>query len=281
MKTNTWNPSQGRWGDPGSLIDLASGRLSSVDSLHSIEYLETDIEASMRLELIVDLMQLATEVKDNIFEANSQIKVRRSHSLLNKLSELTKTRVILQPIGGLLSILLGIVFLMAISSAERNKYDELVGIGRTAFDWNVRGPSEGDLAASYNLFTQGKYSEVALHLERFLRTHPLGETGWYVRYCLGTVYLLSSRKSYIHFYTTYDIASVQSGLAELDRSARGTQSLRLKEEARLLRSKGFLILGLPDSAIAELNLVQQLEGPRKSEALQMIDRIKTLANGDK
>jgi hypothetical protein len=270
------------YNDPASLeqlIDLASGRLSPEESLTIFHEIGSNEVASCRLETIIDLMQLASERTENIFEGDKSGRVSLWRLLLWRIEELVGMHPVLSPLASLTIFFMGFVCVFAYSYFERNKYEELIGIGRTAFEWNVRGQHDEDLASSYNSFSLGNYSQATLRLARYLKTHPESESTWYVHYCLGSVYLLSSRTSHLSLITTYDAAKVRSGLTELERAALGTNNLRLKEESRLLRSKGYLILGLADSAITELELVHRLDGQRKSEALQMIDRIRFITGG--
>ena len=279
MDTKFRRPTTKGTGSTDSLVDLALGRLSAEESLQKFVALEKDRAASARLETIVDLMFLASEKQDNIFEGRNQAKTPRWSLMLWKLEEFFRMRPVLYPLVGLLLLLIGLGVTFLYTSMERNRYEELVGIDRTAFEWNVRGAGNDDIETSYRLFSQGKYSESATRLERYLRTHPQDESGWYVHYCLGSVHLISAKTTYLSLITSYDATKVRRGLTELELSARGTNNMRLEEESRLLMSKGLLILGLADSAIAELQSIHRLNGQRKSEALQMIDRIKSISGG--
>jgi hypothetical protein len=62
----------------------------------------------------------------------------------------------------------------------------------------------------------------------------------------------------------------------LDVAIATTSNRRLLEESRYLVAKGFLMLNRPAEAIAQLDTLRSLNGPRSEEAMQMIERIHAL-----
>ena len=258
------------------LVDLAMGRLSPEDSLKAFEELERTHDVSKDLDVIVDLIHLASDPRENVFSSSDRLRSPWWRFVALWIRERSAIHPILYPSGIVAGFLIALALLLAIFIPKGNRYEELLGIDRTVFEWNIRGVGDRDVAIGYHFFTEGEYSKCILHLERYIRTHAVSEIGGYIHYSLGSVYLLSSRKSNLPHMTTYDGARIRSGLAELEISGLQTSSPRLREESRFLRSKGYLMLELADSAIAELDSVFVMNGVRKSEASQMIDRIRSL-----
>lgn len=259
-----------------TLIDFAHGRLSPDESLELLSRMEHDPRASERLDLIVDLMNEASDPASPLFE----MRVPERDSIFRRIGrsvvDTLRTHPILAPSAGFgaLAAAVGIVVLVNVFTV--NKLEELAGIDRTAFVWNSRGSDNSDLAGAYFFFTNGEYERSLGLLDRYLREYPGGELTPYVHYTSGAVALLSSRRSLLTIIHIRNSARVKEGLDQLSLALSQTSNQRLKEEARFLRAKGFLMLGDARGAIAELDSLRALDGPREEEAMQMIERIHAL-----
>ena len=259
-----------------TIIDFAHGRLSSEESLEFLAKIESDPEGSKKLNLVVDIMNEAADPRSRLFEtrvAEPDSAVRRAVGLV---VEAFRSHPVLVPLGGfgVLAAALGILVMANVFMA--NRFEELAGIDRTAFTWNARGSDNSDLAGAYLYFTNGEYDRSLTLLDRYVHQHPGGDLAPYVHYTTGAVDLLSSRRSYLTVLHFRLRSRVIAGLDELSLAVRQASNQRLKEEARFLRAKGFLMVGDGASAIAELDSLRALDGPRKEEAMQMIERIHAL-----
>jgi tetratricopeptide (TPR) repeat protein len=156
------------------------------------------------------------------------------------------------------------------------KLDELTNIDRTAFTWNARGTDNSDIAGAYFCFTNGDYAKSLTLLDRYLRLEPRGDLVPYVHYTAGAVSLIASKQSYLTIFQTHNGTRVSEALQHLSLAIGQTSNRRLLEESRLLRAKAYLLLQRPYDAIADLDTVRSLSGPRSEEAMQMIERIHAL-----
>ena len=259
-----------------TMIDFAHGRLSPEESLELLAKIETDPLASERLDLVVDIMNEASDPRSQLFEGRVPAGGSRARRTLASLVETFRSHPILTPVGGLgaLAAVFGIIIMASFFTA--NRLEELAGIDRTAFTWNARGADNSDLAGAYLYFTTGDYDRSLGLLDRYLRQYPEGDLAPYVHYTAGAVSLLSSRQSVLGVLHTRSISRVKEGLDQLSLALRQSANQRLREETRYLRAKGFLMLGDGRQAIAELDSLRVLDGPRKEEAMQMIERIHAL-----
>ena len=259
-----------------TIIDFAHGRLSSEESLEFLAKIESDHEASEKLNLVVDIMNEAADPRSRLFEARVAEPDWAARRAIGFVVEAIRSHPVLVPLGGFgaLAAVLGILVMANVFMA--NRFEELVGIDRTAFTWNARGNDNSDLAGAYLYFTNGEYERSLTLLDRYLREYPGGELAPYVHYTTGAVDLLSSRRNYLSVLHFRLRSRVREGLDELSLAIRQASNQRLKEEARFLRAKGFLMVGDGRSAIAELDSLRAFDGPRKEEAMQMIERIHAL-----
>ena len=173
-------------------------------------------------------------------------------------------------------LLISCALIMTVNSFWVGRYDELTGIDRTVFEWNVRGPGDGEVAVAYHFFTGGEYEQSLAHLERYMRAHP-EETGeGYADYTAGVVSLLAARRTTLGLFPSISTAMVSKGLEHLNRAASNSSNGRLIEEAHFLRAKGFLMLGQREAAMVELEAVRRLGLVRGEEAAQMVARLQVL-----
>ena len=259
-----------------TIVDFAHGRLTPKESLGLLEAIEKDPRASKNLDLVVDLMNEAADPQSGLFASpavhQERFLVRTVRSFLDNV----RGHPLLYPAGafGCLIVTLGIV--VGLNLFSSNKLDELTGIDRTAFTWNARGTDNSDIAGAYVCFTNGEYAKSLTLLDRYLRLEPHGDLSPYVHYTAGAVCLIASRQSYFTLFQTHNVTRVTEGLRHLSRTIDETTNRRLLEESRFLRAKGYLMLNRADDAIADLDTVRSLLGPRSEEAMQMIERIHAL-----
>ena len=259
-----------------TIIDFAHGRLSPEESLALLARLDNDPQASESLNLVVDIMNEASDPTSSLFLGRQAEHVSHLRRVVQSVIDTIRAHPVLTPVGGLgvLAAALAIVIMASLFTA--NRFEELAGIDRTAFNWNARGNDNSDLAGAYLYFTNGDYERSLGLLGRYLRESPGGELAPYVHYTSGAVDLLASRRTYLTILSLRKTARVREGLDQLSLAITQTSNRRLKEEARFLRAKGFLMIGDAGAAIAELDSLRVLDGPRKEEAMQMIERIHAL-----
>ena len=259
-----------------TIIDFAHGRLTPEESLGLLESIERDPRASEELDLVVDLMNEAADPQSSIFAApafhQKPLLVRALRSLL----ESFRSHPLLYPIGAFGSIVVALAMVISTNLLSANKLDELTGIDRTAFTWNARGTDNTDITGAYLSFTNGEYDRSLTLLDRYLRMEPHGELTPYIHYTAGAVSLIASKQSYLTLFRTYDATRVSEALRHLSIAISQSSNRRLLEESRFLRAKAYLMLHSPDEAIAQLDSLRSLNGPRSEEALQMIERIHAL-----
>lgn len=259
-----------------TIIDFAQGRLTPAESLGLLESIERDPRASRELDLVVDLMNEASDPQTHLFSGRSFSRGRFLSRPIRTLIDDFRIHPFLYPAGALGFLVLAFVILVGVYRLSANKFDELTSIDRTAFTWNARGTDNSDIAGAYICFTNGQYDKSIALLERYLRREPGGELTPFVHYSAGAVCLIDSRQNPFMLFQTHDEARIAEGLQHLSLALGSTSNRRLLEESRLLRAKGLLMLQKPREAIAELDTARSLNGPRSEEAIQMIERIHAL-----
>ena len=259
-----------------TIIDFAHGRLTPEESLGLLKSIEEDPRASEELDLVVDLMNEAADPQSRLFAAPASpekpIIVRTVRVLVDRY----RSHPILYPAGAFGCIAAAFLILISANLLLADKLDELTGIDRTAFTWNARGTDNSDIAGAYFFFTNGEYAKSLTLLDRYLRLEPLGDLAPYAHYTAGAVCLIDSRQGYFSLFQTHDKKRVLEALQHLSFAVGQTSNRRLVEESRFLRAKAYLMLHRPYEAIAELDTVRTLGGPRSEEAIQMIERIHAL-----
>jgi hypothetical protein len=259
-----------------TIVDFAHGRLTPAESLGLLESIEKDPQASRDLDLVVDLMNEAGDVDSTLFIApaaqDDHLLARLTHFLIER----TRNHPVLFPVGAFGCLAAAMVLVMTINLMSASRLDELTGIDRTAFTWNARGTDNSDIAGAYICFTSGDYSKSLTLLERYLHQDPRGELVPFVHYTAGAVSLMASRRTYVSLFRSHDSRLVVDALQHFNVAIGTTSNRRLQEESRYLAAKGFLMLNRPSEAIAQLDTLRLLGGPRSEEAMQMIERIHAL-----
>ncbi len=259
-----------------TIIDFAHGRLTPADSLGLLESIEKDPHASEELDLVVDLMNEASDPKSVVFMAPVRPPRTIVSRTLSSFVESIRNHPFLYPAGAFGSLAAAMILVVGINVLSANRFDELTGIDRTAFTWNARGTDNSDVAGAYICFTNGEYAKSLALLDRYLRLEPAGDLAPYVHYTAGAVCLIASRESYFTLFQTHNAARISEALQHLSIAASQTSNRRLIEESRFLRAKAYLMLHRPSEAIAELDAVRALNGPRSEEAMQIIARVHAL-----
>jgi hypothetical protein len=258
------------------IVDFAHGRLAREESLGLLESIEKDPRASKDLDLVVDLMNEASDPQSDMFMSPAFHQRSFLVRTLGAFIQSFRSHPILYPVGTFGCVLAALVIVISMNLLSANKLDELTGIDRTAFTWNARGTDNSDIAGAYLCFTNGEYAKSLSLLDRYLRMEPRGDLAPYVHYTAGAVCLIASRESYFTLFQSHNGTRVSEALHHLSLAIGQTSNRRLQEESRLLRAKGNLMLHRPDEAIADLDTVRSLNGPRSEEAMQMIERIHAL-----
>jgi hypothetical protein len=259
-----------------TIIDFAHGRLSPSESLEVLDSIERDPRASKELDLVVDLMNEAADPDSAVFAPPLPARKPFLTRVIRSFAGAFRNHPFLHPAGAFGSLVVTLCIVIGINLMSSNKLDELTGIDRTAFTWNARGTDNSDIAGAYVFFTNGEYEKSLTLLDRYLRLEPRGELAPYVHYTAGAVSLISSKRNHFSLFQTHDALLISNALEHLSRAISGTSNRRLLEESRFLRAKGYLMLYRPAEAIAELDTVRTLNGPRSEEAMQMIERIHAL-----
>jgi hypothetical protein len=259
-----------------TIVDFAHGRLTPEESLGLLKSIEEDPRASEDLDLVVDLMNAAADPQSSLFAAPAVHQKPYFIRTLQSFVEGFRSHPFLYPAGAFGCLAAALVIIITANLLTADKLDELTGIDRTAFTWNARGTDNSDIAGAYFCFTKGDYAKSLSLLDRYLRLEPRGDLGPYVHYTAGAVCLIASRQSYFTLFQTHNGTRVSEALHHLSLAIAQTSNRRLLEESRFLRAKGYLMLHRPDEAIAELDTVRSLGGPRSEEAMQMIERIHAL-----
>jgi outer membrane protein assembly factor BamD (BamD/ComL family) len=179
----------------------------------------------------------------------------------------------LYPAGAFGSLIAALGVVACINMISSNRLNELTGIDRTAFSWNARGADNSDIAGAYICFTHGEYEKSLSLLDRHLRLQPDDDLAPFVHYTAGAVCLIASKRSYFDLIQAYDGSLITEALQHLSSAEARSTNRRLLEESRFLRAKALLMINRPLEAVAELDTVRSLNGPRSDEAMQMIERI--------
>ena len=259
-----------------AIIDFAHGRLTPEESLGLLKSIEEDPRASEELDLVVDLMNEAADPQSRLFVAPASREKPIIIRFVRILIDRFRSHPFLFPAGAFGCFAAAILILVGANQLFADKLDELTGIDRTAFTWNARGTDNSDIAGAYFFFTNGEYARSLALLDRYVRLEPLGDLAPYVHYTAGAVCLIASRQGYFSLFQTHDKTRVLEALQHLSLAIGQTSNHRLLEESRFLRAKGYLMLHRPYDAIAQLDTVRALGGPRSEEAIQMIERIHAL-----
>ena len=271
------NNSMGKKIRTSTIIDFAHGRLTPAESLGLLESIEKDPRASRDLDLVVDLMNEASDPHSALFTASARNPKSFVGRTLQSITEGLRNHPFLYPVGAFGSVAATLLLVAGINLFSANKLDELTGIDRTAFTWNARGEDNSDIAGAYMCFTNGEYVNSLALLNRYLRLEPGGELTPYVHYTAGAVCLIASRETYFTLFPGHNADRISEALQHLTLAIEQSSNHRLVEESRFLRAKGYLMLHKPLEAVSELDTVRSLNGPRSEEALQMIERIHALA----
>jgi hypothetical protein len=256
-----------------TIVDFAHGRLTPEESLGLLKSIEEDPGASEELDLVVDLMNAASDPQSSLFAAPAIRQKLFPVRALRTFIESFSRQPLLYPAGAFGCLAAALALVIGVNLLSSDKLDELTGIDRTAFTWNARGTDNSDIAGAYFCFTNGEYAKSLTLLDRYLRLEPHGDFVPYVHYTAGAVGLIASRQSYLTLFQSHNGTRVAEALQHLSLAIGQTTNRRLLEESRFLRAKAYLMLHRPDEAIAELDTVRSLSGPRSEEAVQMIERI--------
>jgi hypothetical protein len=259
-----------------SVVDMACGRLTPDESLHMLEEVERNPETSAAFETAVDLVNLSSEGEENIFRDADDGGKSLWRAMTWWVMDRCEIHPVLYPVGGLFLLLMSCFVIMAANSVWMGRYEELTGIDRTVFEWNVRGPGDGEVAIAYHFFTTGDYEQSLAHLERYMRSRPDERGEGFAEYTAGVVCLLSARKTMFGLFPTYSSSMVSRGLDHLKLAADRSTNPRLVEESHFLRAKGFLMLGQKEAALVEFDAVKALGLIRSEEASQIVARLQVL-----
>ena len=255
-----------------SISDLALGKLSPEESLKVLEEVEKNPQASMELELAADLLNfVALEGKELFERERATAYARRSavKSIVWKVNDLLGARRFAYPLAALVVLLILVGGLALTSSLTTSEYYSLTEIQRLDFESRVRGPGLQDFDMAYEAFSKGQYDETIRLLERFIRAFPESDLVDYAHYSVGVTYLVSSRKSFITFFPSFEDGSVIRGLEHLELAIQKSSNPRTIEDSHWIRAKGYLMLEKPERALVELLIVQSLNGLRKAQASRL------------
>ena len=262
-----------------SISDLALGILSPEESLKILEEVEKNPQASMELELATDLLNfVALEGKELFERKQATVYARRSavKSIVWKINDLLGARRFAYPLAALVVLMILIGGLALTSFLTTSEYYPLTVIQRLDFESRVCGPGLQDFDMAYEAFSRGQYDETVRLLERFIRAFPESELVDYAHYSVGATYLVSSRKSFMTLFPSFEDGSVIRGLENLELAIQKSSNPRTIEDSHWIRAKGYLMLDNPERALAELLIVQSLNGLRKEQASRLILDIKDI-----
>jgi hypothetical protein len=252
-----------------SLIDFAKGRLSPEESLRIIDTIEEDRSASEELEAIAKVMTIVDERGDELF-GEDPVLGKAPARIFGHLREHLQHLRLPSPAFSLAVLFLTLIGLVAASRLTRSPYFELTAIGKLEFESLDRGPGAEDFAVARRRFAEGRYEDAIRVLERFTRALPNSPGVDYAHYFAGAVCLVSSRRSLVTLFPSFNREAVTRGLEHLGKAIDASSNVRILEESYLLRAKGFLMLGNPGDAIGELHKAELLNGPKKEDAAQLI-----------
>jgi len=258
------------------MVDFALGNMSPEESLEVLEYLEQHPDASKDLDLASGLLNFVALHAEDVFEANNEsVVAKRSvgRNIAEWLEGIFRSRRLVYSIA---VVFLAIVGLVAASWLNTSKYYGLTKMDGLPFESIVRGPGEQDFVIAQQLFSEKRYDESIRQLERFLKAFPRSELADYAHYSAGAVCLVGSQRSVVLLFPSHDPAHVRQGLNHLDIAVHTSSNVRIIEESHWLRAKGFLMLDMPEEAIAELGKVESLDGVRKADAFHLAATIKEI-----
>ena len=254
------------------ITDFALGKLSPERSLQVLEEMERDPAGSRRLDVVADMVRLGTEHGDEIFQVPAATSVwseRVSRAFRRPVRSGTISYRWARPVLACM-ILLALAAILEISSEfSTSRYYALTTIDRLALEQNTRGQGGPEYAAGCGLVSRGKYTDAIRTFERFLRAYPENDLRYVAEYSLGATYLLAAHRSVGPFFPSYDVMFVVRGLGHLQQAAGGARNRRVVEEAHWLRAKGFLMLSDRADALAELDRVIAMGGPKTEEAKRL------------
>jgi tetratricopeptide (TPR) repeat protein len=265
--------------DRNRIVDLALGKLSPEESLKLLEEIETDPDASRELELANTVLNFVHLHGEEVFgpeKASMPSKAIQWDAILLNGREFFRRKRFAYPAVVALGALAILGVLVTASHFSTSRYYRLTKIDEMEFDTRLRGPGQEDFVLASDYLLNRRYDESIRVLERYIRAFPRSDLLQFAHYSAGAVYLVSAHSSVVSLFPTYDRERVTRGLSHLSYAETGTSSIKLEEEARWLRAKGFLMLDEPDEALAELQRVVLLNGSRKREATDLISEIRRI-----
>jgi hypothetical protein len=260
-----------------SISDLVLGKLSPEESLRLLEEIERDPSASEELEFAAELLRFAAVHGKSVFERAEYLSPQASgkpRTVAERLESYLHVRNLAYP-AIVLVVMLGLV---TASHLSRDKYYPLTGIEGVEFESRVRGPGQEDLDAAQQFYAEGQPDESIRVLERYIRAFPRSEVIDYVHYSTGTIYLLSSRRSFLSLFPSYDHERVMHGLDHLDSALHNSTNVHIIENSHWLRAKAFLMRHRPYDALVELEGLKSLGGSRSDQASELISEIRRIEN---
>lgn len=261
-----------------SLIDFAMGKLSAEESLRVIEELERDPAASAELDDVMDIVNFSAIHGEEVFGGEDATVVTQSpiEKVVYKVREFLQPKRFAYPVAALVFFL---VALVATSSLVTDRYYPLTHIERLDFESRVRGPGVEDFAKAYEAFGEGHYDESIRLLERFIRAYPKSELVDYAHYSAGAIYLVSSKRTFISLFPSFDLDRLNRGMEHLELAIRKSSNPRTVENSHWLQAKGYLMSAQPERAIAELQVIASLNGLKRDEAKRLMSEIREIQKG--
>lgn len=256
-----------------SLVDFANGRLTPEESLEILDHLEKDSEASKELETIARVLNYVEKRGDEEFAAGA--RATSAHAIgFRNWGGLFNHWKLPSPAFSLVVILLFLAGVVVASRLTTSPYYELTSIGPMEFESLERGPGAEDFAVAQRRFAERRYDDAIRVLERFTRALPNSPGVDYAHYCAGAACLVSARQSILTLFPWFDRDRVSRGMEHLEKAIEKSSNLRIVEESRFMRAKGFLMLGRPSEAVEELEKAKIINGAKREEATELIARIR-------
>ncbi|MFQ5797915.1 MAG: tol-pal system YbgF family protein [Bacteroidota bacterium] len=265
-----------------SIRDLALGKLSPEESLKVLEKLERNPEASEELDVVADLMNFVAIQGEGLFEREQDavfVGESSAKRIVWKVEELLRPKKLAYPIAALVVLFVLMSVLVVASALTTSRYYSLTKIDRLEFESRVRGPGLQDFAMAYQSFSESRYDEAIRLLERFIRAFPQSELVDYAHYSAGATYLVSSEQSFLSLFPSFDHERVTRGLEHLELAIQKSSNPRTIEDSRLLRARGYLMLDKSKKAIAELRIVESLNGLKREQASRLISELQEIEKG--
>jgi hypothetical protein len=261
----------------GTMSDFVQGRLSPGDALRFLDAIEHDPDASVDLDLHVEMLNLAHSEDARVFQERERFPLADGGSRIRTRTlweHIVGGRRALVPVGVLLGVILAGVAFLTLSSNAANPFGDLAEIGDPAASFRMRGAGDADLLDASSRLMEGEAGEAALRFERYLRMYPTSEWVPWVEYAAGLSHLVNARRSVLGFGVRYDSDEVRHGLEHLDRVLESPSVSELKEDAHWYRAKGSLMLGDARSAEAHLELLLASPGSRTEPARALLSEIR-------